>query len=243
MNLCIDIGNTRVKVATFEQEELCRLEFFPKLSSEILTSFFENNAITAAITASVRKDNAEVTDYLKKQVHYVKLDHTTPLPITNAYSTPETLGRDRIAVSVIAHELFPDNPSLVIDAGTCITYDFTDADGIYHGGAIAPGMYMKFRAMHTFTAKLPLVQPEQEVPLTGDTTERSMQSGAIWGTVAEIDGIIDQYKTLYPDLKVFMTGGDARFFETKLKSKIFVRPNLVLEGLNKILDYNVSLLT
>jgi type III pantothenate kinase len=127
----------------------------------------------------------------------------------------------------------------VIDAGTCITYDFLDSDGIYHGGAISPGLRMRFQAVHTFTSRLPLVDTPAEALLIGDTTEKSIQSGVVNGIVAEAKGIIQQYERQFEGLTVILCGGDGGFFENKLKGSIFAVPELVLSGLNSILNYNV----
>jgi type III pantothenate kinase len=164
-----------------------------------------------------------------------------PLPIKILYATPQTLGVDRIAGSCGALQLFPGKNTLVIDAGTCITYDFTDSSKQYYGGSISPGLKMRFQAVHTFTARLPLVSPAENPELIGNSTETSIQSGIVNGTVAEIDGIIDRYRQKYPDLQVILCGGDGPFFENKLKASIFASPDLVLIGLNSVLIHNVRL--
>ena len=147
---------------------------------------------------------------------------------------------DRIASACGAFQLFPRENTLSIDAGTCITYEFTDADGNYRGGGISPGLNMRFKAVHTFTAKLPLISAKQNAPLVGNTTETSIQSGVINGLIAEIDGIIDRYQREFGAVRVILCGGDTRFFENQLKASIFASPELVLIGLNSILNYNVT---
>jgi type III pantothenate kinase len=168
------------------------------------------------------------------------LDHKLPLPIKNNYGTPETLGVDRIAAVCGAQQIFPFQNCLVIDAGTCVTFDIIDKDGVYYGGAISPGMHMRFKAVHTFTARLPLISPVPEAKLIGDSTETSIQSGVINGMAAEMVGIIQRYQVKFNDLRVILCGGDTLFFENKLKASIFASPELVLVGLNSILIYNVS---
>lgn len=241
LNLCIDIGNTRAKIALMEHGQVTSLTIQPSIDLAFFEDIFKKNPVQGAMISSVRQDNETLAAFLKKRTFFLQLNHTTRLPIQKKYATPKTLGNDRIAGVVGANALFAHYPCLVIDAGTCITYDFIDAQAVYHGGSIAPGMYMKFNALHTFTAKLPLVQAEKQVALTGNSTQTSILSGVIWGTIAEIEGIIARYRVANTDLKVLITGGDAQFFESMLKSEIFVFPNLVLQGLNKILDYNVSM--
>ena len=145
---------------------------------------------------------------------------------------------DRIAGVCGAQQKFPGEPCLVIDAGTCITYDFLDRQGNFLGGGISPGLMMRFQAVHTFTSKLPLVNPVEKVNLIGDSTERCIQSGVINGLAEELNGIIRRYQGEFDGLRVILCGGDARFFENILKGPIFAVPELVLSGLNSILNYN-----
>ncbi len=169
------------------------------------------------------------------------LTHHLPLPINLMYKTPETLGMDRIAAACGASSIFPERDCLVIDMGTCINYEFIDAKKNYHGGSISPGMDMRFKAMHTFTARLPLVKLNSQVQLTGTDTEKCMQSGVFYGIVGEIEAMILQYQQKYPQLLVILCGGDASLFENKLKPTIFAAPDLVLMGLNRILSHNALL--
>jgi type III pantothenate kinase len=185
----------------------------------------------------VSKETDQLTDGIKANRIFI-LSPALPLPITIQYDTPHTLGVDRIAGACGAKQLFPDVHTLVIDAGTCVTYDFTDSQGIYYGGGISPGLRMRFEALHTFTAKLPLVEPGQ-APLIGTNTETSIQSGVVNGMLAEMDGIIRQYQEKYPLLQVILCGGDGSFFENRLKASIFASPDLVLIGLNSVLIHNV----
>ena len=152
----------------------------------------------------------------------------------------ETLGVDRIAAVCGAFALFPEKNCLVIDAGSCITYDVLDQKGNYCGGSISPGLEMRLKAMHTFTARLPLVKVNQQVNLIGNSTESCLQSGALYGVLAEIEGIVEKYNQNYAELRVIMCGGDASLFENQLKPTIFVAPDLVLKGLNRILLQNAS---
>lgn len=239
MNLVVDYGNSAAKVGIFDHQTLKEKHTFA--TPESLKAFLQNQVAENLIVSSVATDAADVLAWSSKAVKKFILHHTLPLPVRNLYATPATLGVDRLAGVCGARQIFPLHACLVIDAGTCITYDFIDSDGNYLGGSISPGLTMRFRAVHTFTAKLPLVSPKEEAPLIGNSTETSIQSGVINGMLAEIDGIISQYTKKFGEVKVILCGGDARFFENKLKASIFVSPELVLTGLNSILNYNVSL--
>lgn len=239
MNVVVDYGNTSAKIGIFEDDVLKERHAFGK--TEDVIAFLANFSGGRIIISSV---NAEMKDLPKALNGYrdvVALTPATPLPLRNQYASPETLGMDRIAAACGAWHLFPSANSLVIDAGTCITYDFVEQSGAYLGGAISPGLNMRLRAMHTFTARLPLVEAEVAPQFTGDSTVSCMQSGAFWGMVDEINGAIGRYREKYPDLHVILTGGDAAFFENKLKASIFASPELVLVGLNRILSHNANL--
>ncbi|MEJ1239024.1 type III pantothenate kinase [Chryseolinea sp. T2] len=236
MNIAIDYGNSSAKVGVFDGHELVERKIFT--SPEQLRPFLQNFSGDCLIISSVSQDAAEVASW---GVHIKKrfiLTSSLPLPIENRYSTPKTLGVDRLAGVCGAQALFPKTSALVIDAGTCITFDFLDSGGNFLGGAISPGLRMRFQAVHTFTKRLPQVEPKGNSPLIGDSTESCIQSGVENGLVAEIDGIVSQYRSLFPDLKVILTGGDVPFFENRLKAPIFAVPELVLSGLNSILIHN-----
>jgi type III pantothenate kinase len=237
MNLVIDSGNTRIKVATFLGEQLETKFTFQK--SHDLMLFLTDKNFDSAIVSSVSTSAIEILSAISAKKKFT-LSHTLPLPIKLLYKTPATLGVDRIAAVCGAVGTFPSNNCLVIDAGTCITYDFIDGERNYHGGAISPGIAMRFEAMHTFTKRLPLVTPEPE-QLIGTSTESSMRSGVMNGILNEVLGFINEYKRKYPDLRVVLCGGDTAFFENNLKQPIFAAPDLVLSGLNRILNYNAAL--
>ncbi|HEX8037818.1 MAG TPA: type III pantothenate kinase [Chryseosolibacter sp.] len=238
MNLVIDSGNSAAKVGIFDHLRLAENHAFPTLDN--VRDFMEHTNYDNLIISSVKSDAASIASWVPKEKKTFILSKDLPLPIRNLYSTPETLGMDRLAAVCGARQLFPSSHCLVIDAGTCITYDFIDKSGSYHGGSISPGMRMRFQAVNTFTAKLPLVSPKAGVKLIGDSTETSIQSGVVNGLLAEIEGIISQYIDKYPGLNVILCGGDAGFFENQLKASIFASPELVLTGLNSILIYNVT---
>jgi type III pantothenate kinase len=238
MNLVIDYGNSAAKVGIFDHQNL--MEKHTIASLEELRQFLKNATAEHVIISSVKEDAEQLVSWATGSKKKFILNHTLPLPVTNLYATPATLGVDRLAGVCGAQQVFPLQHCLVIDAGTCITYDFLDQEGKYYGGGISPGLKMRFQAVHTFTAKLPLVIPKGHVPLIGDSTESCIQSGVVNGVLAEIDGIIDQYSKKFEGLRVILCGGDALFFENQLKASIFASPELVLIGLNSILNYNVN---
>lgn len=237
MNIVVDNGNTSAKVGIFNADELVDKQVLYTLAD--LKDLLEATDGDNIIISSVRHDPAEILSFARPRRKFT-LDHRLPLPIHNHYKTPETLGVDRIAGVCGGLQLFPGFNTLIIDAGTCVTYDLIDAERNYRGGAISPGLKMRFRAVHEFTARLPLAAVPDTVSLWGDTTEGSIQSGVCYGMIAEIDGIIAAYSQEYGTLRTVLTGGDASFFENRVKASIFASPNLVLIGLNSILNYNVN---
>jgi type III pantothenate kinase len=238
MNVVVDYGNTSAKVGIFKDHELVDKMAFREAAE--LKSFIENYSGHHFIISSVSLDAAVVAEWAGHFKKKFILTPSLPLPVDNRYATPATLGVDRIAAACGANALFPGANCLAIDAGTCITYEFLDANGAYWGGGISPGLKMRFQAMNTFTARLPLIQAVDQPALIGATTEQCMQSGVIYGLCEEINGIISRYNDKFEDLKVILCGGDGPFFENKLKAAIFAVPELVLSGLNSILIYNVN---
>ena len=191
MNLAVDFGNSLVKAAWFDGDEL--QELFSPIEESELIALVEKKPENIIIGA-VGKNSAAVIEAFSAASNVLIADHTLKYPITNLYASPTTLGIDRLAGVVAAHYLFPNDNCLVIDIGTCITYDIIDAQGNYYGGGISPGVNMKFKALHTFTVKLPFVQAGTEEPLLiGCDTEQSIRSGVLWGTASEIEGMISAY--------------------------------------------------
>ncbi len=238
MNLVVDSGNTRIKVGLFKDRKLILKESFLNLAE--LKSFILERSADHLLVSSVNHDSAEILSWSNSTGKKISLTSILPLPIRVAYQTPQTLGVDRLAAVCGAQDLFPDRNCLIIDTGTCINYELLDAQNVYHGGAISPGISMRFEAMHTFTAQLPLVSADENVGLIGNTTATCLQSGVMNGVLEEVRGIIKQYQVLYPELTVILCGGDYPFFENRLKPAIFVAPELVLIGLNRILRYHVE---
>lgn len=239
MNLIIDIGNTSAKLAVFEQGEMKELLRCSCLSLQGLEALCSQYPIKKGIVSSVVSLPEETTQRIHSLPFPVlEFTYQTPIPIQNLYQTPETLGMDRLAAVIAAQSIKPSQPILVIDAGTCITYDFIDEFGNYHGGNISPGMDMRFNALHHFTNKLPKVDAKGEIPPYGQSTETAIRSGVMRGIEFEICGYIEELQKIYPSLFIFLTGGNGFSFETNLKNTIFADGLLVLKGLNRILEYN-----
>ncbi len=241
MNLAIDIGNTLVKLAVFDKGHLTGLQVLEELTLPALEEFTAAHAgITAAILATVKDYPPTVERYLQKHFRFLVYNTAVAVPLETSYATPSTLGADRLAAAVAAHALMPSTDILVVNAGTAITYDLITAAGEHLGGAISPGLMMRYKALHTFTGRLPLLDEIGDTPLTGRSTAGSILSGVLNGTLAEVDGMIGRYRLSYPGIKTIMSGGDNNYFDKRLKNKTFAIPNLVLTGLNIILDYNLE---
>jgi type III pantothenate kinase len=239
-SLCIDLGNTRAKCAVYHEDALVIYHRSTDLDVGLLKDWKKEYNLNTAIISSTRDLENEVLDHLSSLFSLIVLDHHTPIPISNLYETPETLGKDRLAAAVGSAALFPNENIIFIDAGTCLTYNFIDHQGQYHGGNISPGVYMRLEAMHRFTDKLPLVEIVYHEDLLGKNTVKAMQNGAVRAAIYEITAFIDRISKKYGDCKVVITGGDAKLFAKHLNFKIFAHPNLVLFGLNKILMFNLS---
>lgn len=241
MNLIIDIGNTRVKAAVFERNTIKEVFVFNR---SIIVSELKKITKNFSISASVISSVANVSDLVQQKIvdllNPICLNHETKVPFKNLYETPKTLGVDRIALASAAVDKYPNKNVLVIDAGTCITFDFINNRNEYLGGAISLGVAMRYKALHTFTSKLPLLKPSEVSNFIGTNTNTSIHSGIVNGVCNEIIGVINQYKKKYGDLTVVLTGGDTYFLAKQLKSGIFAHPNFVLEGLHTVLTYNLA---
>tara|TARA_B100001029_G_C14943141_1_gene384370 strand:- start:104 stop:814 length:711 start_codon:yes stop_codon:yes gene_type:complete len=233
MNLIIDIGNTLVKYAIFHDDTLLDLSISSKIEIDKINNLVKDFNVNKVISCSVRK---KVMFDLDIDVMY--LTHNTSLPIKLNYKTPETLGKDRIANIVAVFEDYPHKNVVVIDAGTCITYDFIDENGEYYGGRISPGIEMRYNSLNKFTDLLPKLSISTDSKFIGDDTNSSIYSGVEQGVLSEVDAFISYLRNKHEDLIVVVTGGDSFFFENALKNSIFAEKNLVLKGLNKILQYN-----
>lgn len=238
--LVIDQGNTLTKAAMYIDDEIHWLNTFRVFDQKVANNIgFESEDVTGGIISSVSTDPKYISSLLP-DVDWLILDHNTPVPVRNLYYTPETLGKDRLAGVVAASIRYPQQDVLVIDAGTAITYDLITKDQDYFGGSISPGLSIRFKGLHTFTERLPLYEAAIFKELTGRDTYESIMSGVMTGTLLEMEGFISEYQKKYPGLITVLTGGDAIYFDKMLKSNIFALPNLVIDGLKLILQYNLE---
>jgi type III pantothenate kinase len=239
MLITIDVGNSRIKVAVFEQDILLDLivvdpnEALPFFSG----IFIQYPKIEKALFSSVGKFDNHVLDFIQKQVDTFVINQHTKFPFSNHYATPETLGIDRMVLAAGATLMFPNKNRLVIDAGTCVTYDFVDQDNQYFGGAISPGISLRYKSLNDYTENLPWLEKKEVDALVGNSSEESIHSGIINGLTFEIDGFISQYFHKYPDLTVILTGGDAEFLAKRLKNTIFAHSNFLSESLRLLSTY------
>lgn len=241
MHIAIDIGNTQIKSGIFDGGELIHRESFQASAlGDVLNRLCGKYQVDKGILSHVSRLDSELILGFCEHIDLLLLDQNTKVPFTNLYSTPETLGVDRIALAAAAATKFPVKPVLVIDAGSCITFDFINANRQYEGGSISPGIAMRYQAVHRFTANLPMLTPENEIPAKGNSTSSALHKGILTGVIYEIEGVIGEYKSKNPNLTVVLTGGDANFLSNNIKSTIFATPNFLLEGLNSILIHNLA---
>lgn len=242
MKLIIDRGNTLYKVAVFDKDKLVEVRTYHDLTVSDLNAAFLSFDIKKSIFCSVGgRENIEILNFIKENSEFVFMTEQLALPIRIAYKTPSSLGKDRIASVVGASQIMEGKSVLVIDAGSCICFDYIDKNAVYQGGSIAPGFEMKYKALHNFTADLPLLNLKSEdVGLCGQSTDMCMHSGVINGTLCEIRGFIDSYSEIDKDLTVMLSGGNADFIAERLNRNVIVEKHLVLQGLNVILDANTK---
>jgi len=240
MNLIVDVGNSYVKFAVFRKGKLVHklvseLRHFNKTYKTVRDDF---SNIEKVIISSVGKLMPSQIESFREQDNVLVLDSNVRLPFKNLYKTPKTLGVDRMALVCAAVNQYPDSNVLIIDAGTCITYDFLTSNNEYFGGAISPGIRLRYQSLHNLTANLPLLDSEIPKDIIGTNTSEAIHSGVINGVLKEIDGIIEEYQKKYSDLTIILTGGDSNFLSNQLKNSIFANSNFLLEGLNFILEFN-----
>lgn len=242
MNLIIDVGNSYVKFAVFQHGKLIHkivseLSHFKDTYKNIKDNFLN---IEKVIISSVGKLELSHIETINKQDNVLILNSDVKLPFQNLYKTPKTLGVDRIALVSSAVNQYPKKNVLIIDAGTCITYDFITSENKYLGGSISPGIRLRYQSLNNLTANLPLLDTEIPNSIIGQSTSEAIHSGVINGVLKEIEGIIDEYQKKYSDLTVILTGGDTNFLSNQLKNSIFANSNFLLEGLNFILEFNTD---
>lgn len=242
MLLAIDVGNTRIKVAVFEKHTLLFQDVFLKEEArkKIENIFKKFSEITESVFSSVGKIENDVLELLQKSSKLNVVSSETHFPFENNYATPKTLGVDRMVLASGATLLYPNQNRLIIDAGTCITYDFVTDKDVYLGGAISPGFRLRYEALHNYTAKLPLLTLEQPDNFIGNSTNTSIHSGVVNGILNEIEGFINQYRQQYQVLTVILTGGDTDFLAKNIKNTIFANSNFLLESLSHIHHYTIN---
>lgn len=242
MNLIIDVGNTNIKLAVFDKNNLVKKTTVKnsRIVSSVNSILKKHPQVNKSIISTVGELNNNLKIKLNSKFDLLVLNSSVNIPFKNKYKSPKTLGADRIALISAAQSRYPKKNVLVIDAGTCITYDFKNKNEEYFGGAISPGINMRYRSLNNQTANLPLLDKKFPKDITGTSTNESIHSGVCKGVVKEINGVIDEYQFRYKELTVILTGGDANFLSKQLKSGIFANSNFLLEGLNYILEYNLN---
>lgn len=234
MNLIVDIGNTRTKLTFFKGKEIVKVSI---IENELINiqNLLELNSEIPLILSSVANFPKKL-EFSSSQLHF---DQKTKLPIESKYKS-KTIGLDRLAAAAGAFDLYPNENCLIIDLGSAITIDFINENGQFEGGNISLGMAFRFKALHNFTSKLPLVNPNGPIELISNRTDEAIRSGVIKSILYEIEGYIRDYQKIYPEIRIILTGGDSNFFAKQLKKLIFANENLVAIGLNRILNYNVK---
>ena len=238
ITICFDFGNTRLKAAVFENDEIKDTVVLDNDSVETFQQLLSTYHPQKSILSSVINHNPEIETLLTQKTRFHKLSHLSKLPFTTPVGKPETIGADRLALCAAAVYFFPKQHNLVIGMGSCITYNFINADHEFLGGGISPGMEMRMRSLNQFTAKLPIVKPDGNVPLVGYDTVTNILSGVVLGMAKEIDGFIDVYKERYGNFNVHLTGGDLVYLAPHLKNQIFADPELIFKGLYAISEVN-----
>lgn len=236
--LCFDFGNTRLKCAVFDNKELKEVLVLSNDSNETIQQLIDKYRPAKSILSSVVNHNPEMEQLLSAATRFHKLNHLSKIPVTTPVGKPQDIGADRLALMVAAVDLFPNKNNLVIGLGSAITYNFINKYHEFLGGGISPGMEMRFKSLKLFTAKLPLVEKDWNLPLIGYDTRTNILSGVILGMAKEIDGMIDAYGEKYGNFNVVLTGGDAPYFVYHLKNRIFADPDLIFRGLLAISEYN-----
>jgi type III pantothenate kinase len=242
MILTVDIGNTRIKGAVFEGHNSVELLTFNKeeIQEKIELILKKYKKITHLVVASVGNVDKDLFLSFQKELEVWFVSHEDAFPFANNYATPKTLGIDRMVLAAGATLKFKGQNRLIIDAGTCVTYDFVDQNDVYHGGAISPGLRLRYESLHTFTEKLPLLNIANPTHFIGNSTNEAIHSGVVNGLVYEINGFVDEYRSKYLNFIIILTGGDTDFLAKRFKNTIFANSNFLLESLNQIFQYKIE---
>lgn len=238
ITLCFDFGNTRKKVAVFKKKQIETVLVLEEDSTAAINELIGKYKPTKSILSSVIDHNVAIEEVLAAATQFHKLSHLTQVAFTTPVGKPESIGADRLALCAAAVKYYPTKNNLVIGMGSCVTYNFINKYHEFVGGAISPGLEMRLKAMHQFTAKLPLVKADSNVPLIGYDTTTNLLSGAVLGLAREMDGFIDDYRQKFRNFNVLLTGGDLVHLASHLKNKIFADPDLIFKGLYAISEVN-----
>ena len=238
VTICFDFGNTRKKVAVFHGAEMKEAIVLPDDGLEIIQSLINKFNPAKSILSSVINHNPVIEELLAATTKFHKLSHLTKVAFTTPVGKPETIGADRLALTAAAVHYYPTYNNLVIGMGSCITYNFINKYHEFVGGAISPGLEMRLKALNYYTAKLPLIKPDSNVPLIGYDTNTNILSGVVLGMAKEMDGFIEAYREKYRNINVLLTGGDIVYLASHLKNKIFADPDLIFKGLYAISEVN-----
>ncbi len=238
ITLCFDFGNTRKKCAVFKDGAIEKVLLLPEDSVEAIQLLINEFQPAKSILSSVVDHNIAIEELLANKTKFHKLSHLTRVAFTTPVGKPETIGADRLALCAAAVHFYPTKNNLVIGMGSCVTYNFINKYHEFVGGAISPGMEMRLKALNYYTAKLPLIKADSNVPLIGYDTNTNILSGVVLGLAKEIDGFIDSYRERFGNFNVLLTGGDITFLGSHLKNKIFADPDLIFKGLYAISEVN-----
>ena len=238
MNLVLDVGNSLLKIALFEKSELIQKFKFSENYKRNIEDLISNYKVTHSIISNVGRIDDSIINILKESTNLLLVSNQLKIPFKNLYKSKNTLGQDRLALVSAAAFNFPNENVLIVDVGSCITYDFKNNNNEYLGGGISPGISMRFKSLNTFTSNLPLIDFDSIYQLIGNNTKNSITSGVVNGTISEINGIIQQYREEFKNIRIILTGGDSNFLLKRIKNTIFADRNFLLIGLNKLLEDN-----
>ena len=238
MNLALDIGNSFLKAGIFKNNNLINYCEFNREYYSNLKSILDKTPITHSIVSNVTESNNQLIELLSKKTNLIKFNSSLKLPFKNRYQTKNTLGKDRIALVSNASKEYPKENVLLIDLGSCITFDFLNSKNEYLGGSISPGLSMRYKSLNSYTANLPLINPKEIDYFIGKNTEDSIHSGIINGIVGELNSTIDKYKSQFKEIRIILTGGDSKFLFNRIKNSIFANSNFLIFGLNFLIELN-----
>ena len=238
MNLVLDVGNSLLKIALFEKSELIQKFKFSDNYKRNIEDIISKYKVTHSIISNVGRIDDSIINILKESTNLLLVSNQLKIPFKNLYKSKNTLGQDRLALVSAAAFNFPNENVLIVDVGSCITYDFKNNNNEYLGGGISPGISMRFKSLNTFTSNLPLIDFDSIYQLIGNNTKNSITSGVVNGTISEINGIIQQYREEFKNIRIILTGGDSNFLLKRIKNTIFADRNFLLIGLNKLLEDN-----